>query len=205
MNVHPGRFWTAASLALVFAAIARLAVVAADVPLTPAAADSCARKGMQINAQSVRAATPGTQRTIVTEQELNSFLALKAYLPAGLSQPHVGIVGDGKVTGSAIVDLDVVRQKRASGSMMDPVNMLGGKLPVVVTGVVHTRDGQGRFELQDAEIAGFPVPKVLVQQLVSFYSRTPDHPSGYDLDQPFALPYKIRAIEVGAGQAVVVQ
>ncbi len=74
-----------------------------------------------------------------------------------------------------------------------------------VTGVLHTRDGLGRFELQNADIAGVPVPKPLLQQLVSHYSRTEKNPAGVGLDEAFALPAKIRQIEVGQGQAVIVQ
>ncbi len=204
---YPGRLTAAVVSVSIVTGFTGLVLVAKDVPLTPAAADACYRKGVQIKQQSVELTAPNVRRTPVTEHELNSYLTLRAApsLPPGLSQPRVGILGAGRVTGSAIVDLDVVRRKRAPGSLMDPLNMLGGKLLVTITGVVHARDGQGRFELQEAGIAGFPVPRVLVQQLVSYYSRTPDHPNGYDLDQPFALPYRIRAIEIGDGQAVVVQ
>ena len=50
-----------------------------------------------------------------------------------------------------------------------------------------------------------PVPKSFLQELVSYYSRTPKNPQGVSLDDPFALPASIRQIDVGAGQAVVVQ
>jgi hypothetical protein len=50
-----------------------------------------------------------------------------------------------------------------------------------------------------------PVPKALVQQVLSYYSRTDEHPSGIRLDDPFELPAGIQKIEVGQGQAVVVQ
>jgi hypothetical protein len=40
---------------------------------------------------------------------------------------------------------------------------------------------------------------------VSYYSRTPENPQGVRLDDTFSLPANIRQIEVGQGQAVVVQ
>jgi len=49
------------------------------------------------------------------------------------------------------------------------------------------------------------VPKSLLQELVSYYSKTADKPGGVSIDEPFALPAGIRQIEVGQGQAVVVQ
>ena len=54
-------------------------------------------------------------------------------------------------------------------------------------------------------MSGLPVPKTLLQELVSFYTRTADHPKGVNLDDPFELPAKIKQIEVGQAQAVVVQ
>jgi len=71
--------------------------------------------------------------------------------------------------------------------------------------VLETKSGRGRFDLQSATLAGVPVPKAILQELVSYYSRTADHPDGVRLDSPFELPAKIQQIEVGQGQAVVVQ
>jgi hypothetical protein len=40
---------------------------------------------------------------------------------------------------------------------------------------------------------------------VSYYSRTPEKPAGIGLDDPFALPARIREIHVERGQAIIVQ
>ena len=207
MMVQTGRVARTGLLGIVLAAAAVLGVHAADPPLTTTAAEGFYRKALLIDQQGMQPRTVAARRTTITENELNSYLTLRATpdLPQGLSKPRIGILGQGKVTGSAIVDLDVIRKKRASGNMMDPINLLGGQVPVTVTGVLTTRDGMAKFDLQDAEVSGFPVPKILIQELVSYYSRTPDHPDGYDVDEPSSLPYQIRSIEVGAGQAVVVQ
>jgi hypothetical protein len=71
--------------------------------------------------------------------------------------------------------------------------------------VLRTQNGQGRFELQQAAVSGVPIPKSVLQELVSYYSRSAEDPRGIDLDEPFELPAGIRTIEVGQGQAVVVQ
>jgi hypothetical protein len=115
------------------------------------------------------------------------------------------IVGDGKVSGEVTVDLEEVGKRRKSGGAFDPWSYLGGRVPVTVEGILHTQNGRGRFEVQSAEVSGVPVPKTILQELVSFYSRTPDDPDGISLDAAFALPAGIDKIEVGAGQAVVVQ
>ena len=57
----------------------------------------------------------------------------------------------------------------------------------------------------DLRIGGLPVPKPLIQQVLSYYSKTTSHPQGVRLDDPFELPANIQKIEVGQAQAVVVQ
>jgi hypothetical protein len=149
----------------------------------------------------------GTRRTPLSEDEVNSWFTYHAQplLPAGVMQPQLTIVGQGRVAGRAVVDFDAIARRRASGSTLDPWSFVGGKVPVTVTGILHTRDGMGRFELETAEISGVPVPRTLLQEMLGYYSRTPDRPQGVRLDDAFALPSNIRQIEVGQRQAVVVQ
>jgi hypothetical protein len=63
----------------------------------------------------------------------------------------------------------------------------------------------GTFDLESADVSGVPLPKTFLQELVSYYSRTPKNPQGVKIDDAFALPASIRQIDVGAGQAVIVQ
>ena len=172
------------------------------------AADAFARKIALIAAyDTVRPAKPAVRRTPLTETELNSWFAFHGppLLPEGLTQPRITIVGGGKVLGTATVDLEAVGKRRGSGSALDVWSYLGGRVPVTVTGILHTQNGQGRFDLEAADVSGVPLPKSLLQELVSYYSRTPDRPQGVRLDDAFELPAGIRQIEVAQGQAVVVQ
>jgi hypothetical protein len=83
---------------------------------------------------------------------------------------------------------------------------LSGRLPVTATGVLRTRDGQAWLDLQTIRISGLPVPKRLLQELVTYYSRTPEMPEGLNLDDPFPLPARIREIDVQRPhEAVIVQ
>ena len=85
------------------------------------------------------------------------------------------------------------------------MNYLTGRLPVTATGTLQTSNGIGRFELESASVGGVPIPKMLLQEIVSYYSRTPQNPVGISLDDPFALPARIREIQVERGQAIIVQ
>ena len=146
------------------------------------------------------------RRTTVTENEVNAYLTFDALdqLPAGVVEPTITIVGPGRVTGRAVVDLDAVR-KQKSRTVLDPMNFATGRLPVTATGTLTTSNGVGQFQLESASLGPVPIPKVLLQEIVSYYSRTPENPEGIGLDDPFALPARIREIQVEPGRAVVVQ
>lgn len=169
-------------------------------------ADSLAKKIAIINQHAERGAG-AARRTPVSEGELNSWFTYRArpLLPRGVTSPKLTIIGNGKVMGLVTVDLEEVGRQRSSGGMIDPWSLLGGRVPVSVTGVLRTDAGRGRFDLQDASVGGVPVPKALLQELVSYYSKTDERPDGVRLDAPFALPAGIKTIEVGQAQAVVVQ
>jgi hypothetical protein len=192
-------------LAAAGVALPNLALQAAAI--SKQQADLFARKVAQIVGQGDRNQKPGTRRTSVSETELNSWFAYSAtpLLPAGVADPRITMVGSGKLAGKAVVDLDTIARKKQSGGTFDLWNLIGGKVPVNVIGTLRTKDGQGSFLLESADVSGVPVPKTFLQEMVSYYSRTPNNPRGVNLEDPFALPASIRQIDVGAGQAVIVQ
>jgi hypothetical protein len=195
---------TASFLAVLLAGLATVALVALPAP-SRADAESLRRKVTGITSFSARP-TPQPYRTTVTEEEVNAFLAFDAgdQLPAGVVDPAITIIGTGRVSGRAIVDLDAVRKQKSRG-LLDPLNYATGRLQVTATGVLTTSNGVGMIELQSAALGALPIPKVILQEIVSYYSRTPERPAGIDLDAPFALPARIREIQVQTGRAVVVQ
>jgi hypothetical protein len=216
-RIIPGVGITVAALML--AAVATRAVNA-DARFTKAGSDAFQRKLTTIvqggtapsggtAASTTAGKGTGTKQTPILENELNSYLRyeLREEVPAGVTEPTITILGDGRVSGSAVVDLDAVKQARQSNSSswFDPMRLLSGKLPVTASGVLQTQQGTGRFTLESAEISGIPVPKTVLQQVVSYYSRSPQNPSGVNLDDAFELPARIREIRVQPGQAIVVQ
>ena len=183
-----------------------LAVLAA-ANLSEVQADAFARK---LTAVALRAEVPPEaavpSRTRFTEAELNSWVAFRGQgiLPAGVTDMELTMVGAGMVRGSARVDLATLGKQTGAGAT-SPWSYLGGRIPVAVTGRLHANDGMGRFELQSATVSGVPVPRTVVADMLAHYSRTEDEPAGVRLDDPFPLPAGIRRIEIGQGQAVVVQ
>jgi hypothetical protein len=156
------------------------------------------------------AATPrkgsAARSTQVTDGEVNAYLKFLAgdQVPVGIVDPTLHAAGNGRVTGRAIVDLDAVRTQKKR-AWTDPMGYLIGKLPITAAGLLTTSNGTGRFQLESAEISGVTVPKSLLQELLSYYSRTPAKPAGINMDEPFELPSAIKEIRVGDGTAVIVQ
>jgi hypothetical protein len=197
------------SLAWVLGALLLLTPLAAQGRLSKEDADRFESKLTRIVAfgnttPGVKAAKP--QSTPVTDAEVNSYLKYNAgkQVPTGIVDPVLNALGDGRVSGRAVVDLDAVRTQKKRG-WFDPLGYLTGRLPVTASGVLTTQDGKGQFVLQSAEISGITVPKSVLQELLSYYSRSKENPEGINMDAPFELPARIREIKVGTGTSTVVQ
>jgi hypothetical protein len=187
------------------------AVVAGGLAMTAAnvsreQAESFQRKVAQIVRQA-ESQQERERRTLVTEGEVNSYLRYSAgdQLPVGVTEPSIAIHAQGRLNGRAIVDLDIIRQKKSSGGWFDPMSYLTGRLPITASGVLRTADGKGQFELTSAEVSGIPIPKSFLQEIVTFYTRTSSTPDGINIDAPFELPAEIRRIDVEPAKATVVQ
>lgn len=193
--------WTATLVACVVTAV----VVSANV-LSPQLADAFEKKIVLVQ-QISNDDSSKARATTFTQDETNSYLKYKAggLLPTGLTEPVLTMHGQGRVSGQAVVDLDVVRQKQSSGSWFDPTSYLTGRLPVTAAGRVVTADGKGRFELERAEVSGVPIPKPFLGQMVNFFTRTADNPNGSSIDDTFELPADIRRIDVEAGRFILHQ
>jgi hypothetical protein len=163
--------------------------------------DAIAARGTETTARTAR-----SLRTSFTEREVNAYFKYDgaAHLPAGVVDPQIVIADNGQVEGKAIVDLEAVRKAQPS-AILDLVAMFAGAVEVRAVGRLTTADGKGTFALDRASVGGLPVPKSLLQALVTHYSRNPDLPDGFNLDKPFELPAAIRFVETQRGAATIVQ
>ena len=154
---------------------------------------------------AVRAAAPVT--TAITETEVNSYLRyeLADRFPAGVTDPWVSILANGRLAGRATVDLARVGESRKSTGMLDPFNFLTGSVPLTVNGTLRTQNGVASFAVESASVSSVPVPVWMLQEIVSYYSKSEAAPNGVAIDKPFALPSGIREIRTAVGQATVVQ
>ena len=205
MCVHRlGRALPSAAFVIILASL----IVSTEAQVRPSRQDSEAmkKKVAAILAHGEQSSKQA-RRTTVTESEVNSYLTyeLNGTLPAGVVNPSVTAPGEGRVSGHAVVDLDEVRKAGKSTGLLDLRSYLTGSVPVTATGLLRASNGIGRFELESATVGGVPIPKWLLQEIVSHYSKSPEHPAGISLDDPFELPARIREILVQRGLAIVVQ
>jgi hypothetical protein len=179
--------------------------VAADASWSRADADAFLSKMVQIATHGLAEKRPAKKTTLL-ERELNAYISVhgKSDLPAGVLDPTVTILPDGRLTGRATVDLDAVRTSQERG-MLSPWTLLRGQLPVEAIGVLRTEKGVGAFTLESASVGGVPVPKTILQELVTYYSRSESQPKGINIEAPFQLPAHILEIRTAQGQALVVQ
>jgi hypothetical protein len=186
-------------------ALAALPLGAADVPVRRDA--ETLKQKIAVIAEQRQLSTRERVSTTVTEREVNAYLVFEAadLMPAGVVDPAVTILGPGRVSGRAVVDLDRVRLARKPTSLLDPVNYLRGRLPVEAAGVLNASNGVASFQLESASVGGVPIPKMVLQQIVEYYSRSDDDPDGISLDEEVVLPSRIREIRLERGRAVIIQ
>jgi hypothetical protein len=182
--------------------------LAAQAPLSRAEAQKFQSKLALIarNGGQVRKPKAPARTTQVSDDELNAYLKYLAgsQVPVGIADPLLHAGGNGRVSGEATVDLDAVRTQKKR-AWTDPLAYLTGRLPVTAAGILTTENGVGRFQLESAQISGLSIPKSLLQELLSYYSKTNENPAGINMDDPFQLPAAIQEIRIGQGVATIVQ
>ena len=198
------------SLLVLVAVIAAAAVPRAQS--TPRLSDS-ARMQQTLNAMLVRAGTPPAPgktapplKNSFTDTQFNAWLADdgKENVPVGLVSPVVTFLPGNKVTAKAVVDLDAVRQSKPR-SMLDPMNLMTGLIPVTLTGTLVGHGGKGVFDLETWTLGNWSLPRSVLQELITFFSKSEEFPDGITLGQPFPLPAAVRELALSRGLATVVQ
>ncbi len=151
------------------------------------------------------AATAKPVRTSFTDREVNAYFKFNSdIMPVGVVDPRVTIVDGKQVQARALVDLDVIRKSKVRG-WLDPLAYVTGRVELTAAGLLTGANGKGLFQLQSATLGGVPIPASVVQEVVSYYSKSPELPQGFDLDKPFDLPQNIRQLELQPGTATIIQ
>jgi hypothetical protein len=166
-------------------------------------ADTVARHLRRIG-RRLRSGRPASKDTIVvTEGELNSFvnLSLAEKIPPELSDLEFQLDRD-HLGARALLDLDRLREKLPEGGPTSFLSMLSGTVPVELLGRLESDEGLARVDLETVLIGGVNLPPSLLAQIVSFATRTEDHPEGLDIGAPVALPWTAKSIRLEPDRAL---
>ncbi len=148
-----------------------------------------------------RSSRPKPTPTVLTEAEVNAYLASdNVRLPAGVDS--VKLDGeDGVVTGNTRVDFDRIREGAHSSNPL--LSIFSGIHDVVV--VVHARGtgGRGQVHVDSVSLDNIEVPRFVLQLFVDKFLK-PKYPE-LGLDSQFTLPDRIDTATVGRHELTIIQ
>ena len=186
---------------LIFACVALWAAVNPALSKDKVAFARCKRKLDHIEANG-RAVHPNQTPTVLTEQELNAYLASdQIQLPAGVESVKLEGNEPGIVNGTARINFDKVRAgARSSNALLE---IFSGTHLVVVNTHAHAAGGEGYVHVDSVSLDGIEVPRFVLQLFVEKYLE-PKNPQ-IGLDSRFTLPDRIDRATVGKHQITLTQ
>jgi hypothetical protein len=178
---------------LAFSAVAATNKVSPDLA-------SANRKIAHLEANA-RVARPDPKPTILTEPEVNAYLASdNVQFPAGVESVRLS-GSKGNVSGAAKVDFDKVREGVRSSNPL--LSIFSGIHDVQVETHAYGRGGMGYIHVDSVSLDGIQVPQFVLNLFVEKYisSRYPD----IGIDSRFKLPDRIDSAVVGEHQLTLLQ
>ncbi len=155
-------------------------------------AADCEKK-LQFIEKNGAAAHPSTAPTLLTEDEINAYLAAgKVQFPQGVKK--VAFEGaPNQVTAHARVDFDEITAGKRSVNPL--LSLFTGVHDVDVVADANGTGGTGVVHVQSVALDGTNIPRIALEYFVDHYIK-PKHPE-IGLDTRFQMPYRIDRAEVG--------
>jgi hypothetical protein len=151
--------------------------------------------------QNARRNPPNQAPTVMTEDEVNAYLASgRVQLPQGVNK--VRLQGQsGKVDAFLTVDFDKIRQGQNSSNPL--LGLFSGVHDVTVESTAAGAGRQGKVHVETVSLDGTEIPHIALQYFVEKYI-TSKYPN-IGLDSQFQLPDKIDTATVGYHKVTVTQ
>ena len=168
------------------------------------AADSCDAKVKRMQAYAAAPNPAKKLTTQLTENELNSYLALDLSPQYHASLKSIRLkFEEGRLQAVAIIDFD--RLEFSSTQFLNSLfrKMLTGVHTLSVVGSLVSGAGKANFKLQEARFDALTLPNLLVTEIITAVGRKQNPP--FDPMQPSILPYRIEKVDVHSGYIVVYQ
>ena len=163
-----------------------------------------AAKSLQTKIDAIKKASDnpnhkhGSTRVQLSEAEMQSYIfySLKDDIPAHIDMVDVQVGED-----TVGCETQITFNSNATGNPVWDA-LVGGTHNLAVKGKLIARESRGKFDLQEVQVDGIPVPNVLIQALIKRYVK-PKYPE-VDLNEPFDLPWDIQEVKLEPGKATVV-
>lgn len=185
-------------LILVVATAGPLDASSKKAPVSPAVAMAKQIGRIQANG---KLAHPNPAPTVITEEEVNAYLASDAViLPAGVQS--VKLEGEpGVINGTAKIDFDKVREGIHSSNPL--LSVFSGVHDVQVATHAYAEGGIGYVHVDSVSLDGVEVPHFVLELFVEKYltARYPE----IGLDSKFKLSDRIDSATVGEHQITIIQ
>ena len=151
--------------------------------------------------QNGRKARPDQRPTVLTEDEINDYLASgRVQLPKGVNK--VRLQGtSGEVTAFLTVDFDKIREGQESSNPL--MGLFSGVHDVTVNAKAAGSGGEGQVHVNTVSLDGTEIPHMALQFFVDKYV-TSKYPN-IGMDSKFQLPDKIDTATVGYHKLTVTQ
>ncbi len=151
--------------------------------------------------QNARRNPPSQTPTVMTEEEVNAYLASgQVQLPKGVNK--VRLQGQsGKVDAFLTVDFDKIREGQNSGNPL--LGLFTGVHNVTVQSNAAGAGGQGKVHVDSVYLDGTEIPHMALQYFVEKYI-TAKYPN-LGMDSTFQLPDRIDIATVGYHKVSVTQ
>ncbi len=144
---------------------------------------------------------PDTTPTILTEQEVNAYIASgRVQLPQGVKSVRLSS-RPGVITGKARIDFDEIKSGR--GSLNPLLAVFSGAHDVVVVAHARGTSRKGIVQVDSVTLDDVEIPRFVLQLFVDKYLK-PKYPE-LGLNSEFVLPERIDSAVVGEHAVTVVQ
>jgi hypothetical protein len=169
-----------------------------------AAAAECHSKLNKLEAFSGKRKSGETQTTKLSENEINSYLALdlgSRYHPCLKSL--VMAFEENRLKTTATIDFDLLGV--TSSKLLPKLIslMFSGVHTIATEGQLVTNEGKAHFKMNQALFDGSALPKPLIEEIISAVGRKQNPP--FDPLQPSKMPYEINKVDVHPGYIIVYQ
>jgi hypothetical protein len=200
---HFGVFLFLAGLLLCCAGSFAAAQTAAVTPSKAAAAE-CRSKLDKLEAFPGKRKSGETQTMKLSENEINSYLALDLgaqFHPCLKSL--VMVFEENRLKATAMIDFDLLGTT-SSKLLPKLVSLIfSGVHTIAADGQLLAKDGKAQFKMNQALFDGSALPKPLIEGIISAVGRKQNPP--FDPLQPSEMPYEINKVDMHPGYIIVYQ